>query len=174
MSKMLKTDEQLILSISGGSERAFEEIYERYERKLMGYLVYRIKNQEIAQELFQVTWSKVLQNSHKFKKEKSFSPWLMTIAANLVKDWFKKTSNYQRLIKAYGLEESDQNSASDNLPNLSFLKNQSQTILKLKYIEGLSSKEIGETMNLSESNVRKLSSRALKQIKEHIESGGHI
>ena len=140
----------------------------------MGYLIFKLKNQEIALDVFQMTWAKVIKNAHKFRQDKSFSPWLMAITTNLVKDWFKTASNYSKLLKSYKVEGSLPNEEARVLPNLSFLKKQAQDVLQLKYIGGFNSKEIGEKLNLSESNVRKISSRALKEIKTHIQNGGSI
>lgn len=174
MSKLNLSDEQLIQSICEGREEAFNELYSRYEGKLMGFLVYKVQNQDIAHDIFQTVWSKVVLNVHRFKRKHQFAPWLMAIASNQVKDWFKASSNYSKLLKSYKDELTEDESCEASLPNLSFLKQESQDVLKLRYIEGFTSKEVAEKLRLSESNVRKISSRALKKVKAHIENGGSL
>jgi RNA polymerase sigma-70 factor (ECF subfamily) len=168
------SDEQLIQSISEGEDKAFEELYNRYEGKLMGFLVYKVKSNEAAQDLFQIVWSKVVQNSHKFKQDHNFSSWLMTIASNQVKDWFKTSTNYSKLIERFGNEPTTHDDIEKSLPNLSFLKQESQEILILRYVQGLTSGEVAKKLNLTEANVRKITSRALKEVKAHIQNGGSI
>jgi len=168
------SDEQLIQSISEGENKAFEELYSRYEGKLMGFLVYKLKSNEVAQDLFQIVWSKVVQNSHKFKQGHKFSSWLMTIASNQVKDWFKTSANYARLLEGYSNEPVSRDDDETPLPDLKFLKQESKEILILRYVQGLTSSEVAKKLNLKEANVRKISSRALKEVKTHILNGGSI
>lgn len=174
MSNTNLSDEQLIQSISEGEHKAFEELYSRYEGRLMGFLVYKVRSNEAAQDLFQIVWSKVVQNSHKFKQDHKFSSWLMTIASNQVKDWFKASTNYLRLLESYGNEPTSHDDIEKSLPDLSFLKRESREILILRYVQGLTSGEVAKELNLTEANVRKISSRALKKVKTHIQNGGSI
>jgi len=168
------SDEQLIKNTSDGDEKAFEELYRRYEGKVMGFLTYKLRNSDAAHDAFQTVWSKVVKNSHKFKPDHRFSSWLMTIASNQVKDWFKASANYSKLLRSYSREQNENLNVKTTLPDLSFLKNQSQEILQLRYIQGLSSNEVANKLNLSEANVRKISSRALKEIKTHVQNGGSL
>lgn len=174
MSNTNLSDEQLIKSISEGEEQAFKELYNRYEGKLMGFLVYKVRNAEVAKDIFQIVWFKVIRNSHKFKQSHQFSPWLMTIASNQIKDWFKTSANYSRLLESFGNEPCLNDDEKKNLPDLSFLKQQSEEILLLRYVQGLTSNEVAKKLNLSEANVRKISSRALNEVKMHIQNGGSI
>lgn len=173
--KIYSTDDELVLSIQKGHDEAFKILYKKYEGKLMGYLYFRLKNTEIAEEVFQITWTKVLDHIYSYKESNSFSSWLFTIAANTVKDWFKKTHNQNRLLESFKSSQSiDLNESRTESLDLSFLKTEYQRVIELQYIEGLSSKEISKELNLSESNVRKIASRAKKQIKEHVLSGGQL
>jgi len=167
-------DDELILEIQNGNDTAFETIYKRYEGKLMGYLVFKLKNQELAEEIFQLIWSKVLKNIHKYRFTESFSSWLFTIASNSVKDWYKKSSNEKKLLESFRQVKESTVEAGSAQIDLKFLKPDFKKVIELQYIEGLSSKEISKELNLSESNVRKISSRAKQTIKEHILNGGSL
>ena len=172
------TDDDLILGVQNGSEEAFALLYKKYEGKLMGYLIFKLKNPEIAEEVFQISWSKCLDNIHKYKFTDSFSSWLFTIATNSVKDWFKKSSNYTKLLETFKNEKAIEQESLNNNKSLSldihFLKEDAKQIIEFQYIEGLSSKEISKKMNITESNVRKISSRARLEIKSHILNGGNL
>jgi len=171
-----RTDDDLVLAVQNGSEQAFALLFKRYEGKLMGYLIFKLKNPELADEVFQISWSKVLNHIHKYKFNDSFSAWLFTIATNSVKDWFKKSANQKKLLKTFEIENSIENqllnTERQSRLNIDFLKLDAQKIIELQYVEGFSAKEIAGKMNLTESNVRKISSRARLEIKKHILDGG--
>jgi len=172
------TDDDLVLGVQNGSEEAFALLYKKYEGKLMGYLTFKLKHPEIADEIFQISWSKVLDNIHKYNFNDSFSSWLFTIATNSTKDWFKKSTNQVKLLDAFKNESTLDNQSKDDLLhrnlNLDFLKKEAREVVELQYIEGFSSKEISQKLNLTEANVRKIASRARAQIKKHILNGGHL
>ncbi len=170
------TDDDLVLGVQNGSEEAFALLYKKYEGKLMGYLIFKLKHPEVADEIFQISWSKVLTNIHKYKNKNSFSAWLFTIATNSVKDWFKKCSNQTKLLEAFRNELIPDASSADKQSslNIEFLKPEARKIIELQYIEGLSSKEISTKMSLTESNIRKIASRARLEIKKHILNGGSL
>ncbi len=170
-----QTEDQLVASIQTGSDQAFESIYKKYEGRLMGFLHFKLKNSEIAEEVFQITWSKVLDHIQNYKKTNTFSSWLFTIANNSVKDWYKKAHNQNKLLESFKLLNSqDVNEIKHQSLNLSFLEDPFKSVIELQYVQGLTSKEISKELNLSESNVRKISSRAKKQIKKHILNGGWL
>lgn len=169
-----QSDEILVSGVQKGSEVAFNHLYAKYEGKLMGYLYSKLKNQEIAEEIFQISWSKVLNSIHRYKFSESFSSWLFTIANNSAKDWFKKTTNQHKVLESLKYATFDDTFTSDSNLELSFLKADAKKVIELQYIKGFSSKEISQSLGLSESNVRKISSRAKKQIKNHILQGGSL
>lgn len=172
-----QTELEWIKEIQKGSDEAFSFLYKRYEGKVMGYLTHKIRNREIAEELFQVSWTKAVNHIHSYNSKSSFSSWLFTIVSNTAKDWFKKKNNQERLLKSLkdlppeSMDLQDSTNPSLNM-DLSYLNQESKQVIELQYIEGLSSKEISKKLHLSESNVRKVSSRAKKQIRNFIIKGG--
>lgn len=163
------TDEQLVTQLVRGQAKAFEEIYVRYDKKIMGYVFSRVKNLEASEEVFQVIWEKVYKSIYKFNSSLSFSSWIFTVSSNAVNDYFRKSSK-----KALPLEllEHDANLRSkQNLLegfDLEGLSSPYKEVFRYKYVEGLTSKEISIKMSLSDSNIRKILSRGRNIIREQL------
>lgn len=66
------------------------QLVERYQCRLMRYLLYLTPNQELAGDLFQETWLRVLERGSQFDGRSAFEPWLFSIAHNLAIDHFRK------------------------------------------------------------------------------------
>ena len=81
-----RTDMDLVRDFSRGDEKAFEELYHRYDRQLYGYLNNMIGNASEADEVFEETWLRVIEKLPKYRDEGRFSAWLFRVARNLFID----------------------------------------------------------------------------------------
>jgi RNA polymerase sigma factor (sigma-70 family) len=101
MSKRLgPEDGELIAQYRNGSEAAFDLLVDRYQSKVYTTIFLIVKDQEIAEDLLQDVFVKVIQtlNSDKYNEEGKFQPWLMRIAHNLAIDHFRKAKRYPTII----------------------------------------------------------------------------
>jgi RNA polymerase sigma-70 factor (ECF subfamily) len=69
-----------------------DRLIEQYQHRLLRYLVYLSGNRELAQDLFQETWVRVLERGHQYHGQHSFSTWLFAVARNLTIDYLRKRS----------------------------------------------------------------------------------
>jgi len=69
-----------------------DELIVRYQHRLLRYLLYLTGNREIAEDLFQETWMRVLVRGAQFNGNSRFDTWLFTIARNLVIDLRRRRS----------------------------------------------------------------------------------
>lgn len=85
------TDEELALAYSRGNNRAFDELLARMQDKLFSYILFVVHNEDIANDLFQETFVKVIAKLQEGRYTDSgrFSAWVMRIAHNVVIDWFR-------------------------------------------------------------------------------------
>jgi len=90
-------DEQVrqeTLAISEGLKRQdaglLNELIVRYQHRLMRYLLYLTSNREMAEDLFQEVWMRVLVRGAQFNGKARFDTWLFTIARNMVIDQRRK------------------------------------------------------------------------------------
>ena len=69
-----------------------DRLIERYQHRLLRYLVYLAGNRELAEDLFQETWIRVLERGHQYDGTHEFSTWLYAVARNLTIDYLRKKS----------------------------------------------------------------------------------
>jgi len=82
------------LAIAGGLKRRepglLDQLIVRYQHRLLRYLVYLTGSRELAEDLFQEVWMRVLLRGDQFNGKSRFDTWLFTIARNLVIDFRRK------------------------------------------------------------------------------------
>ncbi|MBQ9396199.1 MAG: sigma-70 family RNA polymerase sigma factor [Proteobacteria bacterium] len=76
------TDEELILKVQKGDRAAFEQLYWRYEKRILQVVYGYVRNKEDAVELTQEVFVKVYQNISKYQPGTKFFTWVYRIAAN--------------------------------------------------------------------------------------------
>jgi RNA polymerase sigma-70 factor, ECF subfamily len=69
-----------------------DRLIEQYQHRLLRYLVYLSGNRELAEDLFQETWIRVLERGHQYDGKHEFSTWLYAVARNLTIDYMRKKS----------------------------------------------------------------------------------
>jgi RNA polymerase sigma-70 factor (ECF subfamily) len=69
-----------------------DHLIEQYQHRLLRYLVYLSGNRELAEDLFQETWIRVLERGHQYDGKHEFSTWLYAVARNLTIDYLRKKS----------------------------------------------------------------------------------
>jgi RNA polymerase sigma-70 factor (ECF subfamily) len=86
------SDGHLVKAYLSGKEKAFEKLYNRYERPLFSFVLRFVGNRSVAEDLFQQTWMKVIGGLEKYEERGSFSSWLFGIANNCCLDHVRKVS----------------------------------------------------------------------------------
>jgi RNA polymerase sigma-70 factor, ECF subfamily len=67
-----------------------DRLIEQYQHRLLRYLLYLTGNRELAEDLFQETWIKVLERGSQYDGEHNFSTWLFAVARNLSIDQLRR------------------------------------------------------------------------------------
>ena len=85
------TDEMLALQYVGGDNRAFDELLTRNQKKLYDYIMFVVRDPELANDVFQETFVKVITRLQegKYTDSGKFSFWLIRIAHNVIIDTFR-------------------------------------------------------------------------------------
>jgi RNA polymerase sigma-70 factor (ECF subfamily) len=85
------TDEMLALQYVGGDNRAFDELLTRNQKKLYDYILFVVRDPELANDVFQETFVKVITRLQegKYTDSGKFSFWLIRIAHNVIMDTFR-------------------------------------------------------------------------------------
>lgn len=67
-----------------------DRLIEQYQHRLLRYLIYLSGNRELAEDLFQETWIRVLERGHQYDGRHEFCTWLYAVARNLTIDYLRK------------------------------------------------------------------------------------
>jgi len=76
----------------GGRAQAFQELVERYQKRLLNFVYRTIGDRERAEDLVQEVFIRVHRHLHRFDQSKKFSTWIYTIASNLAKNELRNRS----------------------------------------------------------------------------------
>ncbi len=97
MKNAQTTDAQLVRSYMQGDEQALGILIERYRHKLFGYIMNKVKDQTLAEDLFQDIFIKVIHTlkSGQYNEEGRFGSWLMRIAHNMIIDHFRRLKRHK-------------------------------------------------------------------------------
>ena len=72
-------DVEVITAFLGGEERAFQELVERYQGRLLNFVYRTVGDRERAEDLVQEVFVRVYRHLHRFDQEKKFSTWVYAI-----------------------------------------------------------------------------------------------
>lgn len=168
------TDEELYYQLGGkkrDSVKAFDEIYRRYSSKVYSYCRKVLNNSEVANDVFQDTFSRFYESAKVDKKMTNVSGYLIRIARNLCLN--EKARKYNDKVsleditlpsidKAYGSKQLSEllETAIEDLPE------QYREALVLKEFMDMSYKEIAESLDLTLPIVRIRIYRAKNKLRE--------
>ena len=116
MAMKFLDDQVLIHYYLEGNEQAFEVLLLRHKDKIYRSIYHKIREREIAEDIFQETFVKIIQTLKlgNYNEEGKFLPWAMRIAQNLVIDYFRKHGRMKMV--------SERNAKSDDFNIFSILK----------------------------------------------------
>jgi RNA polymerase sigma-70 factor, ECF subfamily len=194
------TEEDLVrqesLAVANGLKRQeaglLDELIVRYQHRLMRYLLYLTGHREMAEDLFQEVWMRVLVRGGQFNGKARFETWLFTIARNLVIDQRRKRTMCSLDELFEGGSEDDRPmtfEVSDNEPTpfdrmanledreriaaaLMGLDTLHREVLVLRFHEELSLEEIAKVTRAPLSTVKSRLYRGLTMIKPRLEKAG--
>lgn len=182
------SDEQLMERISvNDDDRAFDELYHRHARRVMGFL-YRQMNhdEERASDLMQDTFMRVWTNRQRWKAGKEFLPWLFTIAFNICKNEFRH-NGYKTDYEQHILHTQDEDYADDAeqeidagifdkalLSVLNTMPPEMRTLFSLRFEEELSVPQIAEIMSIPQGTVKSRIHSLTRALKEKLKQYDNI
>jgi RNA polymerase sigma-70 factor (ECF subfamily) len=85
-------DSGVVGAFLGGEERAFQELVDRYQGRLLNFVYRTIGDRDRAEDLVQEVFIRVYRHIGRFDRSKKFSTWIYTIASNLAKNELRNRS----------------------------------------------------------------------------------
>jgi len=172
---------KLVSRAKEGDASAFEKLYHHYVVPIFRYIFFRVQSQKDAEDLTQTVFLKTWKALPNFQRRANpFSSWLYKIAKNTIIDYYKKKKEVildkpiedLKLIKDgkfSSLEIIEQKERAKIIHQaIMQLSEEQQEVITLKFIEGLSNKEIAQLMQKSEEAIRALQYRGLKALREKL------
>ena len=180
-----RTDHHLVSAVRSGDDRAFEELYTRYQRRIAAYVFGMVKDYGRAEDITQEVFVSALRRMRQTERPIAFKPWVYEIAKNACIDAYRRArraeevsydaddrltpSDHVRLV-ASGPEPDAAVDAKQDLDHLcgafGGLSESHHEILVLRELEGLSYKDISERMGMTRPAVESTLFRARKRLGE--------
>ena len=161
-------DEELALSYIKGNNKAFDLLLSRNQTKLFSYILFVVHENDLANDIFQETFVKVITKLQegKYVPSGKFAAWIMRIAHNVIMDWYRdnRTQNIIELNDDNDLSNINNNvssvcNAEDRFVNeqvmsdvkkmMNLLPPTQREIVFMRFYQEMSFKEIAETTGVS-------------------------
>lgn len=167
MKSKKKKDYELVKQFIDGDQKSIEDLISRHKDRVFTYIVLIVKDTQLAEDIFQDTFIKVIKSLRKGKYQEKgiFVSWVIRIAHNLIIDYFRKSKH----LRTYSSEDGDvdvfnsKKLSGDNIEDIlitdqiasdvrklvNMLPNEQKEVILLRHYGGLSFKEISEQTNVS-------------------------
>jgi len=161
------TDDRLISLYEQGKNEAFDELLNRYKEKLYTYIYMIVQNRELAEDVFQDTFTKVIVTikQRRYNEKGRFLGFLFRVAHNLIVDIYRQ-EQYAQFVNPTdagydifndkdlcdpSLEDqmTDQQIKQDVRRLIHYLPDNQQEIILMRFYKGMSFKEIADIKNIS-------------------------
>ncbi|WP_374450793.1 RNA polymerase sigma factor [Cloacibacterium normanense] len=164
------TDSLLISRYQKGEENALSILISRHQKELFSFIFYKLMDEELANDVFQDTFMKIIVSlkEGRYNDDGKFILWAKRIAHNLIIDHYRLKSKHIKVSETTYeneefsifdlLKETEENIEERLITNqiyddlmkmLVFLPENQQEVIKLRFFDGLSFKEIAEQTNTS-------------------------
>ena len=161
------SDYELIQRFINGEQSCFEQIIKRHKNKVFAYISLYIRDQALAEDIFQDTFMKVIQSvkSGKYQDNGKFISWVMRIAHNLIIDHFRRIrqmntiSNDEYESDLFNSRKFAESTVEDDMIKrqiqkdvrkmISHLPDDQREVVILRHYAGLSFKEIADITDVS-------------------------
>ena len=181
------TEHDLVAAVRRGDDRAFEELYSRYRRRIGSYVVGMVGDHGRAEDVTQEVFISALRRMRDSERPIAFKPWIYEIARNACIDEFRRSRRAQevpldgddtfetvaggRVPFAPKPSEAIENRQQiDDLRGaFKGLSESHHKILVMRELEGLSYAEIGERLGMSRAVVESTLFRARRKLGEEYE-----
>ena len=175
------SDEELMKRVaSKDDDRAFDELYHRHARRVMGFLLRQLGDSERAADLVQDAFLRLWSSRERYLSGKCFSTWLFSIAYNLLKNEYRRSGysvEYAEHVINSTTEEQDDDldvRLDDRMfdaalrQELSLLDAESRLLFSLRFEEEMTVPQIAEVMKIPEGTVKSRQHTIIRNLKQKL------
>ena len=163
----LKDQELIKLFLETQSSKAIEVLINRYKKQVFSYIFFQLRNEDIANDIFQETFFKVIKSlkTGKYFDENKLIAWIIRIAHNLIIDYYRSTkkipitSNNKEDYDLFDLMKTKDYSIEKTMIKtqthkkikhlIHLLPKEQKEIIIMRHYMGMSFKEIADQLNIS-------------------------
>ena len=180
MDRPTDDDAALMLAWVAGDAASFPLLYSRQKDRLYRFILRSVRQREMAEEIFQETWSRAIAARERYQPGARFSTWLLQIAHNLIVDAFRRQrpestgETYEAAVASHPGDEGNQpehtlsdfqqrrrlQQAIDGLPG------EQRVAFLLRMENELSVEEIGEVTGVGRETAKSRLRYAMNRIRE--------
>ena len=162
------TDDKLLVAYANGDNKAFDLLLKRHETRVFSYILSIVKNRDVADDIFQETFVKVITTIRqgRYAESGKFSAWVSRIAHNLIIDYYRQEKS-ENLLSAddevspdvFNRKEYSDACIEDCIINnqiqddvrriIDALPDNQREVLLMRYYRDMSFKEIAESTDVS-------------------------
>ena len=180
--RVTKSNQELLILLREGDRVAFYNIYERYCKRLYGFVLRYIKQEADAEEIVQEVFIKVWEARTKIDVYSSFESFLFTVAYNATISLFRKRVSEKKYLEHLkSLQQSEYVPDAANEIHFNELNEKVQALLneltprqkeifQLSREEGLTHEEIAKKLDISVNTVKKHMTNTLAFLKSNIDN----
>jgi RNA polymerase sigma-70 factor, ECF subfamily len=195
-----ESDRLLVRQIRSGDERAWQQLIERYEGRLLAFAIRRLRDRAASEDIVQETMIGFLHSLANFDEKRELQTYLFTIAAYKITDYLRKmgrrpaltgetaeermqeeadsaqrmASSVARSRERRDIESTALSRALGNL--IEQWRNQGEfqriQILELLFVKGWQNKDVAKSLKISEQQVANIRFAAMKKLSEQIRAAG--
>jgi len=167
--------EEEILKGCKNNKRIYQEIlYRKFAKKMYGICLSYAGERELAQDILQDSYIKILKNIADFKSDGSLEGWIRRIVTNTAIDNLRQKSRLQKYIseKDEIIQETEEVTGLENLQTedilnqVAKLPDGARVVFNLYAIEGYTHKEIAQRLEITEGTSKSQFNRARKLLME--------
>lgn len=150
----------------------FERIYHTHADSVYSFLMFKLHDEHLAEELMQETFLAVYEQKEGVVQIESLKAWILTIARNKLVDHLRKDREQVRLVQEMMPEEAEK--ASDGVfveELLGQLPEPERTIVYGLYVEGLTCNELGQMLAIPEGTVKSKAYYARQNLARWLKGG---
>jgi RNA polymerase sigma-70 factor, ECF subfamily len=168
---------KLIKKAQKGNDKAFLAIFQQYEQDIYRTAFVYVKNQNDALDVVQETAYRSFKSIQTLKEPKYFKTWLMRIAISCAIDLLRKQKNVVRLKPNYDefitADEHEDIDLEITIRDLvEQLNEEEKSVIILRFYEGMTIKEVSESLDLPLGTAKTILYRALKKLRKDLKGDG--
>ena len=188
----VETDAELLERLRAGDEGAFAYLVDRYQQPMLRFAYSLVSNRAVAEEAVQDTWIGVVRGVERFEGRSSLKTWLFRILATRARSagagehrhvpvepgravdsgFFDNTGSWRTPVEPWSDEADARLDAAKLAPflraALDDLPERQRQVVLLRDVEGLSSDDVCEVLEISAGNQRLLLHRGRNRLREAV------